>query len=117
MTKHEGQLSAKHDGTPGGLCPEGRLSRSTKPNGDREVVHLENYIPYLLSSTNNALSSGASLHYLAHFGLGIVEWRVISMLAIEPHIMASRICEVVALDKAATSRALRRLHEKVFRRL
>jgi len=45
------------------------------------------------------------------FGVGIVEWRVISMLAIEPRIPASRICDVVNLDKAGTSRALKRLLE------
>jgi len=33
------------------------------------------------------------------------------MLAIEPRIPAQRICEVISLDKAATSRALRQLQQ------
>jgi len=92
-------------------CPEGRLSSPTKDRGGRPVVDVTTYIPYFLSSVNNSLSRGASQFYLEHFGIGIVEWRVVSMLAIEPRIPASRICEVVALDKGATSRALMRLHE------
>ena len=38
---------------------------------------------------------------------GIVEWRIMSMLAIEPKISATRICEVVALEKSSTSRGLK----------
>ncbi|GAB3672271.1 MarR family winged helix-turn-helix transcriptional regulator [Salinisphaera aquimarina] len=93
------------------LCPDGRLSSPASRRHGRMVVNLENYIPYYLVSVNNALSRGASRQYLARFGVGIVEWRVISMLAIEPDIPAARVCEVVALDKAATSRALQRLNK------
>ena len=95
-------------------CPEGRVSSPTKPRDGRAVVDVTTYIPYFLSSVNNTLSRGASLLYLEKFDIGIVEWRVVSMLAIEPRISASRICEVVSLDKAATSRALTRLHERGF---
>jgi DNA-binding MarR family transcriptional regulator len=80
--------------------------------GGRAVVDINTYIPYFLTSVNNALSRGASQLYLKRFGVGIVEWRVLSMLALEPGIPASRACEIVALDKGATSRALNRLHEQ-----
>ncbi|MEX0760576.1 MAG: MarR family winged helix-turn-helix transcriptional regulator [Tistlia sp.] len=90
-------------------CPDGRISRSTREVGGRPVLDLGCYLPYFLASVNNALSRGASQAYLARFGVGIVEWRVVSMLAIEPGIRAARICEIIALDKAATSRALQRL--------
>jgi DNA-binding MarR family transcriptional regulator len=91
------------------LCPEGRISRSTMTVEGHQVVDLVSYIPYLLSSVNNALSRGASQLYLDRFDIGIVEWRVMSMLAIEPRIQAARICEVIHIDKGATSRALARL--------
>jgi DNA-binding MarR family transcriptional regulator len=90
-------------------CPEGRVSQSTKSVDGHQVVDLVSYIPYLLSSVNNALSRGASQLYLDRFDIGIVEWRVMSMLAIEPRIQAARICEVIHIDKGATSRALVRL--------
>ncbi|GAB4274341.1 MAG: MarR family transcriptional regulator [Pararhodobacter sp.] len=88
------------------LCPAARISRSTQCNDGHEVVDLHTYIPYLLSSVNNALSRGASQLYRARFNIGIVEWRVMSMLAIEPDIQAARICEVIHIDKGAASRAL-----------
>lgn len=92
-------------------CPEGRLSRPTRDCDGRAVLDLSSYLPYFLASVTNALSRGASQSYLARFGVGIVEWRVVSMLAIEPGIHAARICEIIALDKAATSRALQRLDQ------
>lgn len=91
------------------LCPEARISQSTKTVEGNQVVDLVSYIPYLLSSVNNALSRGASQLYLDRFDIGIVEWRVMSMLAIEPRIQASRVCEVIHIDKGAASRALARL--------
>jgi DNA-binding MarR family transcriptional regulator len=96
------------------LCPDGRISVSTKSNDGREVVDIDSYIPYLLVAVNNTLSRGASQYYLEYFGVGIVEWRVISMLAIEPKITASRICDIISLDKAATSRALKQLQDKAY---
>jgi len=91
----------------------GRVSSPTRagPEG-RAVVDVHNYIPYLLSSVNNTLSRGASKLYLDRFGVGIVEWRLLSMLAIEPGIPAARACEVLGNDRAAVSRALGGLERK-----
>ncbi|GHD49040.1 transcriptional regulator [Thalassobaculum fulvum] len=93
------------------VCPEGRLSNPTRDKDGRPVIDVTAYIPYFLTSVTNALSRGASQLYLETFGVGIVEWRAMATLASEPRIPAARICELVALDKAATSRALARLHE------
>ncbi len=92
-------------------CPEGRISRSTKEVDGRVVIDLDTYIPSFLSTVNNALSRGASQKYREQFGIGIVEWRVISMLAIEPNIPAVRIGEVICTDKGQVSRALLKLSE------
>lgn len=85
---------------------EARRSRSTTVRDGIEILDITNYVPFFLSSINNALSRGASAIYREKFGLGITEWRTISMLAIEPGITAARICDVINLDKAAASRAL-----------
>jgi DNA-binding MarR family transcriptional regulator len=95
----------------GETCPEGRISSSITKRDGVEILDISNYIPFFLSSINNALSRGASAIYRERFGIGITEWRTISMLAIEPGITAARICEVVNLDKAAASRALATLDE------
>jgi DNA-binding MarR family transcriptional regulator len=74
-------------------------------------LDLERYVPYFLTAIGNAISRGASRLYLREFGVGIGEWRIMSLLAIEPDIMANRICQVISLDKAAASRSLRTLED------
>lgn len=75
-------------------------------------LDLETYVPYLLGAVYNKMSSSASRAYLARFGVGVIDWRVLSMLAIEQDISASRICQVVGLDKAAVSRSITLLERK-----
>lgn len=98
-------------GTKALTCPEGRVSQSTRDVDGREVIDLDTYIPSFLSTINNALSRGASQKYREEFGIGIVEWRVMSMLAIEPNIPAVRVGEVIYTDKGQVSRALLKLSE------
>jgi DNA-binding MarR family transcriptional regulator len=90
-------------------CPEGRLSSPVQQRNGHLVLDLDSYIPYFLAAVNNALSSGASALYLARYGVGIVDWRILSTLAVEPGSAATRICELVSLDKAAVSRSLNKL--------
>ena len=105
-------MNQKAEPTRGNLsCPDGRISEPTRLRGRQRIVDVDTYIPYFLTAVNNALSSGASALYLKEYGIGIVDWRVVSMLAIEPKIPASRVCKVVSLDKGAVSRSLRKLLE------
>ena len=108
MVQHEARYGRA---AAGPVCPDGRLSAPTTERNGRPVIDVTAYVPYFLASVTNALSRGASQIYLERFGIGIVEWRAIATLASEPRIPASRICELVALDKGATSRALARLHD------
>jgi DNA-binding MarR family transcriptional regulator len=50
--------------------------------------------------------------YQQMFGISIAEWRVMSMLAIEPNITAARVCESRSLDAAAVSRSIRVLQAR-----
>ncbi|WP_297845616.1 MarR family transcriptional regulator [Pseudomonas sp.] len=78
-----------------------------------EDLHLDlgRYVPGLLNFLSNKLSAGASKCYRQHFGVGVVEWRMLSMLAVENGISANRICQVIGLDKSAVSRSLQQLEE------
>ncbi|WP_394792201.1 MarR family winged helix-turn-helix transcriptional regulator [Rhodoferax sp.] len=78
----------------------------------KNQLDLERYVPALLNFLSNKLSAGASQCYRENFGVGIVEWRVLSMLAVENHIPAQRICQVIGLDKAAVSRSLVQLEKE-----
>ncbi|NTY90349.1 MarR family winged helix-turn-helix transcriptional regulator [Pseudomonas putida] len=72
-------------------------------------LDLARYVPALLNFLSNKLSSGASQCYRKHFEIGVVEWRMLSMLAVESGITANRICQVIGLDKSAVSRSLHAL--------
>lgn len=87
------------------------MSNPVKSVNGRPVVDLYTYIPGFFIRINNSLSRGASQKYREEFGIGIVEWRVMAMLAIEPKIHAVRICHVISTDKGQVSRALVSLND------
>jgi DNA-binding MarR family transcriptional regulator len=76
------------------------------------ALDLDFYIPGFLTWIANKLSSSTSTVYRRRFGVGIVEWRIMALLAVEPWITAGRMCEVIGLDKAGVSRSVRFLHDK-----
>ncbi|TFZ07466.1 MarR family transcriptional regulator [Ramlibacter henchirensis] len=83
-----------------------------KKKAKREVLNLSYYVTYFFTVLANKLATGASRLYLKRFGIGIIEWRIMAMLAIEPGIPPARITQVIGLDKGAVSRESRRLEEK-----
>jgi DNA-binding MarR family transcriptional regulator len=101
--------------TPGHAAQTGQAATPAPTNAPllerngRLVLDLDHYIPFLLSAIANKWSRSSSHIYLAEFGVGVTEWRIMAMLALEPRVTAYRICQVIGLDKAATSRALRAL--------
>lgn len=84
---------------------------------ERKQLDLKRYIPALVNFLSNKLSSGASKCYRKNFAIGIIEWRVLAMLKVESDITANRICQVIGLDKAAISRAVKQLVEAGYVRL
>lgn len=78
----------------------------------RKVLNLDKYLPALLTQISNKWSRGSSRIYLQKFNVGINEWAVMSMLAIEPEITANRVCSVIGMDKALAGRSLRELESK-----
>lgn len=72
-------------------------------------LDLARYVPGLLTFLANKLATGASKCYRKNYGIGVVEWRMLSMLAVENDITAQRITQVIGLDKSAVSRSLQTL--------
>ncbi|MBL8552480.1 MAG: winged helix-turn-helix transcriptional regulator [Hyphomonadaceae bacterium] len=62
------------------------------------------FIPLLLNYVANKASRGASKVYLDLFGIGINEWRILSILAHDDTSTANVITELIDLDGAAASR-------------
>ena len=78
----------------------------------RKVLNLTGYVTFYFTVLANKLSSGASRLYLKRYDIGIIEWRVMAMLAVEPRISPVRICQIIGLDKGAVSREMRKLEAK-----
>lgn len=78
----------------------------------RKVLNLSGYVSYYLTVLANKLSSGASRLYLEHYGIGIIEWRMMAVLALEPGVSPVRVCQFIGLDKGAVSREMRKLEAK-----
>ncbi len=75
-------------------------------------LDLERYVPGLLTFLANKLSRGANAVYQNSFGVNVTEWRIMSLLAIEPGIAASRICQVIGYDKGPVSRTLEMMRKR-----
>ncbi|UUX94972.1 MarR family winged helix-turn-helix transcriptional regulator [Aquabacterium sp. J223] len=69
-------------------------------------ISLDDHVPTLASILASRLRRVASRYYLRHFGVGIVEWRIVMCLGVQPGLSAIEICRRTDLDKAAVSRTL-----------
>ncbi len=69
-------------------------------------------VPALLNTLNNRLSSGASDLYLRHFGVGINEWRILTVLRSTSGCTAAFIAARAAIHLTVISRGLRSLQGK-----
>ena len=76
-----------------------------------QTLDLERYVPALITFIANKLTHGSSSLYRKHFGVGVIEWRCMALLAIEPWISPGRFSQVIGLDKAAVSRLIRALQD------
>ena len=76
------------------------------------MLDLDRYVPALITFIANKLSRGATVVYQKRFGVNVTEWRILSLLAIEPEISAARICHVIGFDKGPVSRTLAAMQER-----
>ena len=78
----------------------------------RLVIDQQYYLPIFFTGIANQWSRGASKVFLHLYGVGFLDWVVISMLAVEPGTTALGICQNTSSDKAAVSRCLSQLESK-----
>ncbi|HTI68238.1 MAG TPA: MarR family winged helix-turn-helix transcriptional regulator [Caulobacteraceae bacterium] len=76
-----------------------------------KTIDRDRYFPQFISSIANKISRGGSRVYLQLFGIGIIEWRILSVLAHNPKSTANVICNTIDLDKAAASRSIQVLEQ------
>ena len=85
---------------------------SAQPARTGQLLNLERYVPAFVTFIANKLSRSATAFYQKRFGVNVTEWRIMSLLAIEPGIPASRICNVIGFDKGPVSRTLAALQQR-----
>ncbi|MGJ4907412.1 MarR family winged helix-turn-helix transcriptional regulator [Bradyrhizobium sp. HKCCYLRH2060] len=83
-----------------------RKAPPREPEGHGLTLDLDRYVPAFITFIANKLSNSATAFYQGNFGVNVTEWRIMSLLAIEPGIPASRICSVIGFDKGPVSRTL-----------
>jgi DNA-binding MarR family transcriptional regulator len=91
---------------------------STKSRTRLEARHggptldLDRYVPAFVTFIANKLSNSATALYQRKFAVNVTEWRIMSLLAIEPGIPASRICHVIGFNKGPVSRTLSEMESR-----
>jgi DNA-binding MarR family transcriptional regulator len=82
---------------------------STSRSGAETEFHLRP--PYQLVLLGNRLNATNSKHYLARYGVGVIEGRVLCALADIDQAAAADVAARLGIDQASVSRALRSLVE------
>ena len=83
-----------------------RRKPSAERAADGPTLDLDRYVPAFVTFIANKLSNSATAVYQRNFGINITEWRIMTQLALEPGIPASRICQVIGFNKGPISRVL-----------
>ena len=85
---------------------EGAGPVSGRETAPRLALDYDTYVTGMVAWLSNRLANGASAVYRRLFGIGVMEWRILAHLAIEPGSTGARIGRVIGLDKAAVSRTV-----------
>jgi DNA-binding MarR family transcriptional regulator len=68
-------------------------------------LNLSHFVPYLLSTTSNAVSDLIAREYQARFGLRIPEWRIMAVLGQSQPMTQRDLVQATLMDKVTVSRA------------
>lgn len=92
---------------------------STKPPSTedllhRDLLHLEQFLPYRLNVVGSFASRALGRIYNERFGIGIPEWRVIAQLGEFGRLTSRDIGELSQMHKTKVSRAVTELEKRGF---
>jgi DNA-binding MarR family transcriptional regulator len=79
------------------------FSRAFDRTADR--LELDDYLPYRLSVSSNAVSALISRAYRDRFGLSVPQWRLMAVLAEDGGLTQSQLVSRTMMDKVTISRA------------
>lgn len=70
-----------------------------------DQLTLDDFLPYRLSVTANAVSTRISSAYQSRFELKVTEWRLLAILAEQSRLTPAMLGEATRMDKISVSRA------------
>ena len=73
---------------------------------------LDNFLPYQLSTSSNAVSDLIASEYKNRFGLKIPEWRVMAVLGSRGASTQRHLVEATLMDKVTVNRAVKNLVDR-----
>ncbi|WP_336985848.1 MarR family winged helix-turn-helix transcriptional regulator [Altererythrobacter aquiaggeris] len=75
-------------------------------------TRLDDFLPYLLSVTSNAVSNRIAAEYFSRFGLKITEWRIMAVLGDKDSATQRELTDLTLMDKVAVNRACKSLEDQ-----
>lgn len=90
-------------------------SSRTPGAGDADqakTIDFERGIPFLVAALGNKLSAIASTDVRRELGVGLMEWRILALLAAEKDATPARVGQVAGVDKSVVSRAATSLERR-----
>ncbi len=88
------------------------LAASRPADALRLTVDFDTSVAFLLTSLANKLSIAASRRLRRELDVGLMEWRVLVLLAVEDQATPARIAQVAGVDKSVVSRAVSGLERR-----
>lgn len=79
-----------------------------------QKINIDRHATAQINMLANKLMLKSSAAYTQNFGIGMMEWRVISVLSSSPNSSLQSISDILGLDKAAVSRTVKKLEEKKY---
>lgn len=80
------------------------------------TVKLDDFLPYQLSTSSNAVSDLIASEYKSQFGLKIPEWRVMAVLGSRGASTQRHLVEATLMDKVTVNRAVKTLVDRALLR-
>ena len=89
-----------------------KADKAKGPETKGPVTDMDRSVLFLTTAFANKLSKGASRRLKRVLGIGLMEWRVVCNLGVEPGRSAARIAEGSGVDKSVVSRAVAELERQ-----
>jgi DNA-binding MarR family transcriptional regulator len=79
---------------------------------EEDCLHKDNFLPHLLTVASNSYAWHASRLYIGVLGIGVNETRIISILYEFGKLQAWEISDILSMNKATVSQAMKRLEKE-----